>query len=139
MKQFSRLCLIGLAAAVGIGGGALAKAGEIVWSGQMRQVDVSSEKTYPMTVRFAGKIGYSDYPELECGGTWKRIGSAPGGYAIYLEKITRGADQHDDKGGCINGVVIMSTKGDKAVLGWFASLDGEPMLASATLSRAASK
>lgn len=139
MKRLFCIGLVTLGALAGLGSGAMARGNSAVWSGQMRQVDVSSEKSYPMTVQFKGGVGYSDYPELACGGTWKRIGTATGGYTIYHEKITRGADVRADKGGCVNGVIIMSTKGTKAVLGWFASLDGEPMLASATLSQTTSK
>lgn len=106
-----------------------------VWSGPMRQVDVSAEKTYPMTLTFKGGKGYSEYPDLKCGGLWKRIGTAPGGYAVYAEKITHGAEVVGDAGGCIDGIITVSVKGDRAVLGWFASVDGEPSLASAVLTR----
>lgn len=105
----------------------------------MRQIEVTAEKTYPITLRFKGVTGFSDYPELSCGGTWKRISQAPGGYSIYHETITRGREEHDGRGGCLDGIVVMSKKGNQIVLGWFAALDGEPMLASATLRQQLSK
>lgn len=114
---------------------AKAPAGEVVWSGIMRQVDVSAEKSYPMTLTFKGSKAYSEYPELKCCGVWKRVGTAPGGYAIYAETITHGAEIKDGFGGCVNGIITVFTKGDTAVLGWFASVDGDPSLASAVLKR----
>lgn len=113
---------------------AAAKPARQSWVGQMRQVDVSAEKSYPVTLTFKGGKGYSEYPELKCGGVWTRIGSVGKQYEIYLEHITHGSEVKDGAGGCIDGVVTLAVKGDKAVLGWFASVDGAPYLASATLS-----
>jgi len=113
---------------------ASAKPAQQMWSGQMRQVDVAAEKSYPMTLTFKGGKGYSEYPDLKCGGVWTRIGSVGKQYEIYLEHITHGTEVKDGTGGCIDGVVTLAVKGDKAVLGWFASVEGAPSLASATLS-----
>ena len=113
---------------------AMAKPAQQVWSGQMRQVDVAAEKSYPMTLTFKGGKGYSEYPDLKCGGTWTRIGSVGKQYEIYQEHITHGTEVKDNAGGCIDGVVTLAVKGDKAVLGWFASVDGAPSMASAALS-----
>ena len=128
----------GLACAALVSGAAVqsvwAKAAQQTWSGQMRQVETSSEKSYPMTLTFTGGKGYSEYPELKCGGVWTRIGSVGKQYEIYLEHITHGTEVKDGTGGCIDGVVTLAVKGDKAVLGWFASVDGDPFLGSATLS-----
>lgn len=114
-----------------------AKDAQQTWAGQMRQVDVTAEKSYPMTLTFKGGKGYSEYPTLKCGGVWRRIGTLKKQYEIYEEQITHGSEIKDGTGGCINGVVTLAVKGDKAVLGWFASVDGEPSLASAVLSQAA--
>jgi hypothetical protein len=111
-----------------------AKPAQQTWSGQMRQVEVSAEKSYPITLTFKGGKGYSEYPDLKCGGVWTRIGSVGKQYEIYLEHITHGTEAKEGTGGCIDGVVTLAVKGDKAVLGWFASVEGDPFLASATLS-----
>jgi len=124
------VCLV----VAGLSGVASAKPAQQVWSGQMRQVDVSAEKSYPMTLTFKGGKGYSEYPDLKCGGVWTRIGSVGKQYEIYLEHITHGTEVKDGTGGCIDGVVTLAVKADKAVLGWFASVEGAPSLASATLS-----
>lgn len=116
---------------------ASAKSVSTVWTGTMRQVDVASEKSYPMSVRFEGRKAFSEYPELACGGTWRRIATGPDGYEIYWETISHGAEIKDDNGGCLNGVVVVSRKGNQVVLGWFASVDGSPSLASARLTREA--
>ena len=103
-----------------------------IWSGTMRQVDPSEEKSYPMTLTLSGKKGATSYPSLKCGGKLARVAEAAGGYTIYKETIT-----NEPGGSCIDGVVILQSDADKLILGWFTGFEGEPSLASAVLSREA--
>lgn len=103
------------------------------WVGTMRQVDVNGETTYPMTVTFDGATVESKYATLSCGGEWTRIGGTSPDYVIYKETVTYGSITNPDAGACIDGVVIVTRRGGKMVLGWFANFEGEPMLASAEL------
>ena len=108
---------------------------EGTWYGSMRQVDVSQESSYPITLMLDGNGGSTDYPKLKCGGELKLLGPASGGYVVYKETITRGAFDDGKDTGCVDGVVIIHAEGNKLVLGWFGAFNGEPMLASARLTR----
>lgn len=118
-------------------GSAVAGAKSETWVGNMRQVDVNAETKYPMTVTFNGTKVTSTYETLSCGGNWVRIGGTSPDYVIYKETITHGSIDNPDPGTCIDGVVIVSRRNGKLVLGWFANFEGEPMLASAELSQGA--
>lgn len=122
------LAMCGVAAA-GSAPGAGGMSGS--WSGQMRQIEANAETAYPMTLSFAGKSATSNYPTLNCSGTWTRVASK-NGYVIYAEKVTntKGAS-------CIDGMVMVTMDEGKVVLGWFASYDGAPSVATAVLSRTA--
>ncbi|MBI1211175.1 MAG: hypothetical protein GC190_06905 [Alphaproteobacteria bacterium] len=109
--------------------------GEGTWYDSMRQVDGEGEARYPMTLVLSEQGGTTDYPKLKCGGELERLGTASGGYVIYKETITRGAFDKRKGDGCVDGVVIVHADGDALVLGWFGAFDGEPMLASAKLTR----
>lgn len=109
--------------------------GEGTWYGSMRQVNSEGEERYPMTLVLSEHGGATDYPKLRCGGELERLGSASGGYVIYKETITRGAFDKRKGDGCVDGVVIIHAENDALVLGWFGAFDGEPMLASARLTR----
>jgi hypothetical protein len=108
---------------------------EGTWYGSMRQVDVDGERSYPMTLTLNADHGTTDYPKLNCGGELERVGSASGGYLIYKETITRGAFKKTKGEGCVDGVVTLHTEGDQMLVGWFGAFDGQPMLASASLTR----
>ena len=110
-------------------------AGAGTWYGSMRQVNSDGEERYPMTLVLSENGGTTDYPKLKCGGELQRLGTATGGYVIYKETITRGAFNKRTGDGCVDGVVIIHAEGDAIVLGWFGAFDGEPMLASARLTR----
>jgi hypothetical protein len=101
------------------------------WAGEMRQVEANAETSYPMTISFGAKTATSDYPTLNCSGTWTKV-AAKNGYVIYAEKVT------NKKGAtCIDGMVTVTIDQGKVVLGWFAAFGGEPSMATAVLSKAA--
>jgi hypothetical protein len=101
------------------------------WAGEMRQVEVSTEATYPMTLVFRNGSGKTDYPTLNCGGELTEI-ATHAGYTIYSEKVTnrKGAT-------CIDGLVTVKIEGGTLILGWFAAYAGEPSLAAASLTKVA--
>lgn len=105
------------------------------WAGEMRQVDPDQESRYLMTLRLEGSGGATSYPSLKCGGSLEKIGDAAGGYVIFREKITYGALNSDVERGCIDGLLIITQRDGKLVLGWFAAFDGLPALASAVLEK----
>ncbi|NOT41086.1 MAG: hypothetical protein HOP13_11390 [Alphaproteobacteria bacterium] len=101
------------------------------WGGEMRQIEVSTELKYPMTLTIKGKVAEADYPTLNCRGSWTRV-AEKNGYVIYAEKVTnkKGAS-------CIDGMVMVTLDQGKVFLGWFAADAGEPIVAMAALSKAA--
>ena len=101
------------------------------WAGEMRQIEVSAETSYPMTLRVFGKTAVSDYPTLNCSGKWTKIADK-GGYSIYEEKVTNRKDAT-----CIDGIVMVKLDRGHMILGWFAAYAGAPTLAAATLGPAA--
>ena len=105
------------------------------WYGSMRQVDVGQESSYPMTLMLSENGGSTDYPKLKCGGELKLLGPASGGYVVYKETITRGVFDAGKDTGCVDGVVVIHAEGNNLLLGWFGAFNGEPMLASARLTR----
>jgi hypothetical protein len=101
------------------------------WAGEMRQVEANAETTYPMTISFGAKTATSDYPTLNCSGTWTKVAEKDG-YVIYAETVT------NKKGAtCIDGMVMVTIDQGKVVLGWFAAYGGAPSMATAVLSKAA--
>ena len=105
------------------------------WAGEMRQVDPDQESRYSMTLDLKGPGGQTSYPSLKCGGSLEKIADAAGGYVIFREKITYGALTSDVERGCIDGLLIVTQRDGKLVLGWFAAFDGLPSLASAVLEK----
>lgn len=131
MRSFALFSLAGLLASA-----AVAQAGPVSvtgsWSGEMRQVDVSRETHYPMTLVLNGKTGTSSYPQLKCGGTLTKIGETKSGYVIYQETI-----ENEPGATCIDGIVLVTADSGKLILGWYAAFEGSPSLASAVLNREA--
>ena len=126
--------LLTVAVALTISGGA-AVAGPAgltgSWAGEMRQVEANAETTYPMTLSFGARTVTSDYPTLNCSGTWTKVAEKDG-YVIYAETVTNG------KGAtCIDGMVMVTIDQGKIVLGWFAAFGGAQSMATAVLSKAA--
>ena len=133
MKPLASLSLAGVIAIAVLApahAGSVAVAGN--WSGEMRQIDTENESKYPMTLSLQGNKGTSSYPTLKCGGTWSRISETKDGYAIYKEKII-----NEPGGTCIDGIAIVQPYAGKLMLGWFASFEGAPTLASAVLAKEA--
>ena len=130
MRLFASVVFLAVVAASPAFAGSAGISGN--WSGDMRQIDPSEEKSYPMTLTLSGKKGKTSYPTLKCGGTLTRVAEVTGGYTIYKETVA-----NEPGGGCIDGVVIVQPDAGKLVLGWFAGFEGEPSLASAVLSKEA--
>jgi hypothetical protein len=101
------------------------------WAGEMRQIEVKNEISYPMTLSFAGKGATATYPTLNCSGTWTRV-TQKNGYVVYTEKA------RNQKGAaCVDGMVMVTIDQGKVVLAWFAAFDGAPIVSTAVLSKAA--
>ena len=104
------------------------------WTGEMRQIDPAPVHSYAMSMTLNGKKGTTSYPSLKCGGKLTRI-AQNGAYTVYREKITYGALSASNASGCIDGMITVTPAGNTLVLGWFASFEDKPSLASAVLSR----
>jgi hypothetical protein len=101
------------------------------WAGEMRQIETTAEVKYPMALTINGKTAQSDYPTLNCSGTWTKV-AEKNGYTIYAERVT------NKKGAtCIDGMVMVTMDQGKVFVGWFAAYAGEPSVATAVLSKAA--
>lgn len=109
-----------------------------IWSGNMRQIDVKTEKSYPMTVTLSGTSGLSEYPTLSCDGRWNRIGESFG-HVIYSETITHGRFDEKLGTGCIDGIVIVQRTGTTLTLGWYITFAGQPSAATAILNATTQK
>jgi len=101
------------------------------WVGEMRQIDVKQESSYPMTLTLQGAKGESSYPSLKCGGTWKRVAEKDG-FSIYKETV-----RNDAGGGCIDGLMTVTQDAGRLIVGWFGVFEGEPSVATAVLRREA--
>lgn len=102
-----------------------------VWTGEMRQIEVDTEATYPMTLTFAGKSAVADYPTLNCSGIWTKV-TERNGYVIYAEEAA-----NRDGATCVDGMVMVTIDKGKVFVGWFAAYDGAPTVSTAVLSKAA--
>lgn len=100
------------------------------WTGEMRQIDADRETRYPMMLTLKGAKGTTAYPTFKCAGTLSRVGTTKSGYVIYQETV-----KNEPGGGCIDGIVLVTTDAGKLLLGWYAAFEGAPSLASAVLNR----
>jgi hypothetical protein len=100
------------------------------WTGPVTQVAHDKGFTIVVTIRPGG--GDTEYPELACSGKLTRAAGS-GSYVFYTEKITRG--RHADGGRCPDGTVTIARAGDKLAFSWFATVEGIPVFAYATLSK----
>ena len=82
------------------------------WTGTAAQNEGKSNYTVVMTITSTG--AETNYPELNCGGKLKRVGSA-NGYVFFLETITRGGK--NSGGSCIDGAVTVAPAGTKLGVG----------------------
>ena len=103
------------------------------WSGEMRQIEVSAETTYPMTLTIKGKSAQAHYPTLNCRGAWTKVAEKKG-YVIYSETVTNQKDAS-----CIDGIVTVTSNNGKVLLGWFGTDAEGPIVAMAVLESAAAK
>ena len=101
------------------------------WVGEMRQIDVTEETRYPMTLTLQGAKGATTYQTLKCTGTWSRIGEKDG-YTVYKETARNEAD-----GICTDGIMTVTLDAGKLVVGWFGVFEGAPSVATAVLQREA--
>ena len=98
-----------------------------VWRGQVKQNIGASD--YSVVLKLTDRGGESDYPELACGGTLRRVGQS-GAYSFYVETITRkGKD-------CIDGAVTL-VKANEGTLawGWVGTDNGKTYVAWSSLRR----
>ena len=98
----------------------------------MRQIDPDQETRYPMTLVLKGTTGATSYPTLQCSGALTKVAETKSGYTIYQEKITNEPD-----GSCVDGIVTVTTDAGNVVVGWFATFEGAPTVATAVLSKGA--
>ena len=99
------------------------------WTGDMRQIETTSETTYPMTLSFSGKGATADYPTLNCSGKWTKV-AQKNGYVVYAETAT-----NRNGATCVDGIVSVKIDQDKVVLGWFGAFDGAPIVSTAVLAK----
>jgi hypothetical protein len=83
-----------------------------------------------MTITATG--AETNYPELNCGGKLKRVGSV-NGYVFFLETITRGGKSSG--GSCINGAVTVTLENTNLAWGWVGSDGGQVYVAWSNLVR----
>jgi len=100
------------------------------WIGQLTALGNSTPVNFELTLTPAG--GDSKYPDLDCAGKLRRIGSSRT-YAFFVEVIAKG---RSDKGGrCLDGSVTIARQGDNLALVWFGSLQDNLILAYGVLSK----
>jgi hypothetical protein len=100
------------------------------WTGTAAQNVGKSNYTVVMTITSTG--AETNYPELNCGGKLKLVGSA-NGYVFFLETITHGGKSSG--GSCINGAVTVTLDGANLAWGWVGSDGGQVYVAWSNLVR----
>lgn len=100
------------------------------WTGTVHQNSGASNYTVIMTITSTG--AETDYPELKCGGTLKRVGASKG-YVFFMETITRGGKSSG--GSCIDGTVTVAATGSNLSWGWVGSYQGKVFVAWSDLVR----
>jgi len=105
-----------------------------VWMGTMRQIYTDGEDKYPMTLNILGMTGDTDYPTYKCSGLLRRL-DIHDGQTIYAETITRGRYGPDNKDGCVDGFIVVKRGGETLGLAWAGVFNGNPITATAVLSK----
>jgi len=100
------------------------------WSGQLKQV--GSEAPYGLELTINANGAQTKYPDLDCTGKLTRVGSSKS-YAFFVEVITKG--QVDKGGRCPDGTITMARQGDELAVGWFASVQGNTIVAYGMLRK----
>ena len=111
---------------------ALAQAPTILgtWTGTVAQNTGKSNYTVVMTITSTG--AETNYPELNCGGKLRRIGTSKG-YVFFMETITRGGK--NSGGTCIDGAVTVAPADTNLAWGWVGSYGGQVYVAWSNLVR----
>jgi hypothetical protein len=92
----------------------------------------SGASHYTVNLTLTDTGGESDYPELHCGGTLTRVGSA-NGYIFYTETITRGGKTSG--GSCIDGSTTVASAGAGLSWGWMGTYGGKVYVGWSNLVR----
>jgi hypothetical protein len=122
-NTFMRIGLIFALSALALCGAAAAGPAQLrfSWSGEMRQIETTTETTYPMTLTLKGEVLEATYPTLNCIGTWTKI-------AENAETVTNQQDAS-----CIDGIAMVTWRNGRAFVGWYSANAGEPIVAIAVL------
>jgi hypothetical protein len=100
------------------------------WAGQLTPGGDSPPINFELTVTAAA--ANTKYPELDCTGKLKRLGSSKT-YVSFVEIITKG---RADKGGkCRDGTVTIARQGDNLSVVWFGSFQDSVILAYGNLAK----
>ena len=100
------------------------------WSGELTQVD--NPAPYKFELAIGPKGAETKYPDLDCTGKLRRVGSSKS-YVFFVEIITKGGVE---KGGrCPDGTITVARQGDELALAWFGSIQGKTIVAYGTLSK----
>jgi hypothetical protein len=100
------------------------------WTGQLAPGGDATPINFELTVTaFAAD---TKYPDLDCTGKLRRLGSSKT-YVSFVEIIIKG---RADKGGrCRDGSVTIARQGDNLFVVWFGSFQDNVILAYGTLSK----
>ena len=100
------------------------------WAGNVVQNSGESNYSVIMTITSTGAA--TNYPELNCGGQLRRVGTSKG-YVFFMETITRGGKSSG--GSCIDGAVTVAPAGTNLAWGWVGSYGGQVYVAWSNLLR----
>jgi hypothetical protein len=100
------------------------------WAGTVAQNSGKSNYSVIMTITSTG--AETNYPELNCGGKLRRVGTSKG-YVFFMETITRGGK--NSGGSCIDGAVTVAQAGTNLAWGWVGSYGGQVYVAWSNLLR----
>jgi hypothetical protein len=100
------------------------------WSGEITQV--GSQTPYKFELVIGAQGAETKYPDLDCAGKLTRVGSSRS-YAFFVEIITEG--QAVKGGNCPDGTITVTREGEGLALVWFASVQGNTIVAYGTLHK----
>src|SRR5262249_15124536 len=100
------------------------------WTGNVQQNSGDWQFTVIMSVTANG--GETNYPEIDCGGILKRVGSA-NGYVFFTETITRGRVETGGK--CVDGTLTIASNGEGLSWGSVGTYGGKDFVAWGGLGR----
>ena len=134
MTSLRRIALVALPASMLTVSAGLAVAEPIsgLWTGSFKQSNEPG--SYAVAIDFSREPATIDYADQSCGGTLEKVGEN-GATSFYVETITRGGVDPATGHGCLNGNVVLIKTGDALAWGWIGEHKGQPLSATATLSR----